>query len=145
MNRIKKLGKKRIVILVIIVILLVALVISLNTHKPKKENTKTLRENIADEVFNKKDLEGFEFSDIEINLKNRLFEYKVTVTNTNEEAKDFYGVAIKLIKDKKEIGQVEMYNKTTIEPRNSIILKNYSTKNYTEADKLEYTLIKETD
>ena len=141
-NYLKNMSKKKKIILVIIILVIITTLIYIILINKGKKNI-TVVDNIPKVMYKEKELEGFKFSDINFDFKNNVFEYKVKVTNTTKEPKEFYGVAIALMKGKNEIGRVELYNKTTLQPGESMIIKNFSTKNYTEADKLEYMLIKE--
>lgn len=141
-NYLKNLSKKTKIILGVIVLIIIAILVYLIfINKDKKDIT--VVDNIPKVMYKEKELDGFKFSDIDFDFKNNVFEYKVKVTNTTKEAKDFYGVAIALMKGKNEAGRVELYNKATLQPGESMIIRSFSTKNYTEADKLEYILLKE--
>ena len=135
--------KKRIILGVSVIVIIIAIVLCVIIINKNKNKNVTVVDNIPKAMYKEQKIDGLKFSDIEFDFKNNLFEYRVKVTNVSKEPKDFYGVAISLIKGKDETGRVELYNKTTIQPGESIIIKNFSTKNYTEADKLKYALIKE--
>ena len=141
-EKLKSLDKKTIIISVLLIILIIlAIVISI-----KKDNeSKNPIDKIPKQLYKEKKLEDFKFSDIKFEYKDQIYTYIVTVTNTSDSAKDFYGVKIDLIDKNNELGSIEMYNKTTIEPGKSIELKNYSTKDYTKVKDFKYELVKETE
>ena len=144
-NKIKEMDRFKLILIIIAVLVVVGaiiLVIHFKNKQSKPEKELTVVDMIPKELYKEVELEGFKISNIKFEYKDKIFTYMVDVTNTTNESKEFNGVVISLLKNNYEVGIIELYNKTTIEAGKSITLKNFSTKNYTEINKLEYTLIK---
>ena len=144
-EKIKKLDKFKLLVIVIVILLVVGTILVIVNHNKKKIVKVNKKENIIEklsgELYKEIDLDGFKFSNIRFEYNEKIFTYIVEVTNTTEGNKDFNGVAISLMKDDQKIGNIELYNKTTVEPGESIVLKNFSAEEFTEANGLEYSLI----
>ena len=134
---------KLILLIVVFLVVICSVIIAIYIKNNKKEEPKkTVVDMIPKELYKEQKLGDLKISNIKFEYKNQIFTYIATVTNTGKKDIEFNGIKVYLIQGKKRVKDVGLYNKTTIKPKQSIEVKNQSTNNYTEVDKLEYELIK---